>query len=42
MGFTARDYMSRKFVTFAPDMDVLEATDLMVRNGISAPPKKED
>jgi CBS domain-containing protein len=35
MAYTARDYMSRKFVTFSPDMDVLEATDLMVRHGIS-------
>lgn len=38
MAYTARDYMSRKFVTFSPDMDVLEATDLMVRHGISGGP----
>ncbi len=38
MAYTARDYMSRKFVTFTPDMDVLEATDLMVRHGISGGP----
>lgn len=35
---TAREYMSRKFVTFSPDMDVLEATDLMVRHGLSGGP----
>ena len=38
MAYTARDYMSRKFVTFSPNMDVLEATDLMVRHGISGGP----
>ncbi len=38
MSLTARDYMSKKFVTFSPDMDVLEATDLMVRHNISGGP----
>jgi CBS domain-containing protein len=38
MAHTVRDYMSRKFVTFRPDMDILEATDLMVRHGISGGP----
>ena len=38
MGYTARDYKSRKFVTFSPDMDVLEATDLMVRHALSSGP----
>lgn len=38
MPYTARDYMARKFVTFSPDMDVLEATDLMVRHGLSGGP----
>ena len=38
MSHTARDYMSKKFVTFSPDMDVLEATDLMVRHNISGGP----
>jgi CBS domain-containing protein len=38
MAYTARDYMSRKFVTFSPDMDVLEAADLMVRHAISGGP----
>jgi CBS domain-containing protein len=38
MGFTARDYMSRKFVTFSPDMDILEAVDKIVANNISGGP----
>ena len=38
MAFTARDYMSRNFVTFSPDMDVLEAVDKIVRNNISGGP----
>jgi len=38
MAYTARDYMSRKFVTFSPDMDVLEATELMVSHGLSGGP----
>lgn len=38
MAFTARDYMSRNFVTFSPDMDILEAVDKIVRNNISGGP----
>jgi len=38
MAFTARDYMSRKFVTFSPDMDILEAVDQIVQNNISGGP----
>lgn len=38
MAFTARDYMSRKFVTFSPDMDILEAVDKIVQNNISGGP----
>lgn len=38
MAYTARDYMSRKFVTFSPDMDILEAVDKIVQNNISGGP----
>ena len=35
---TAKDIMSRSFVTFSPDMDILEAVDLIVRHNISGGP----
>lgn len=35
---TAKDIMSRNFVRFSPDMDILEAVDLIVRHNISGGP----
>ncbi len=35
---TAKDIMSRNFVKFSPDMDILEAVDLIVRHNISGGP----
>ena len=35
---TAKDIMSRSFVTFSPEMDILEAVDLIVRHNISGGP----
>lgn len=33
-----RDYMTTELVTFAPDMEVMTAVNLLVRNGISGAP----
>ena len=38
MIYTAKDIMSRNFVTLSPDMDVLEAVHLLVRHNISGSP----
>ena len=35
---TVRDYMVANLTTFTPDMNVLEAIDLMVQNNISGAP----
>jgi CBS domain-containing protein len=35
---TAKDIMSKNFVRFTPDMDILEAVDLIVRHNISGGP----
>jgi len=35
---TAKDIMSRNFVTLKPDMDILEAVELLVRHNISGAP----
>ncbi len=35
---TAKDIMSRNFVRFSPDMDILEAVELIVRHNISGGP----
>ena len=35
---TAKDIMSRNFVTLSPHMDVLEAVDLLVKHNISGAP----
>ena len=36
--YTAKDIMSRNFVSLAPNMDVLEAVDQLVRHNISGAP----
>ena len=38
MGYTARDYMSRNFLSFSPDMDILEAMAAIVERDISGGP----
>lgn len=38
MAYTARDYMSRNFLSFNPDMDVLEALGAIVEANISGGP----
>ncbi|MEJ2514405.1 MAG: CBS domain-containing protein [Gammaproteobacteria bacterium] len=38
MAYTARDYMSRNFLSFTPDMDVLEAMGAIVEHNISGGP----
>jgi len=38
MIFTAKDIMSRNFVTLSPEMDVLAAVDRLIRHNISGAP----
>ena len=38
MSYTARKYMSRKVLTFSPDMEVLEAVSLLVQHDVSGGP----
>lgn len=38
MGYTVRDYMSRNFLSFSPDMDILEALAAIVEANISGGP----
>lgn len=38
MSYTARQYMSRKVLTFSPDMEVLEAVSLIVQHDVSGGP----
>ena len=37
-----KDYMSASLVTFAPDMDVMNAIDVLVKNRISGAPVVDD
>ena len=38
MSYTARDYMSRNFLSFSPDMEILEALAAIVEANISGGP----